>query len=373
MMKQLKIAVLKDRYPTLFNTPRISRHTIKRVPFIPTHKISHHIEGFTLPLAFGADLGHYVNRIPVVSRIPFIMSFESHLPRYFAGEHTKLFRLMRQQLTNPLCRQIIAMSKFAKNLFIRQHENSHAFDDLMKKIQIIYPHIHLPIYDAHKKRTPGPLKLVFIGSHFGRKGGAVTVRAAEIAKARNLPVRFHIISSLQAGHGIWTDPHSEDFFNPYFKLLNLDNITFDRHLPNVRIFDVLKESDFSILTTFSDTFGYSAIESLSTGTPVIATPQGALPEFVQHEQNGLMIPLATDPFGEWQHIKRNDNGSAAYAAMFKAEIDRMAEDLIKAISPYIDNPEKITPMRANARNTAESMFDTQKTSVYLDALYDQSV
>lgn len=36
-------------------------------------------------------------------------------------------------------------------------------------------------------------------------------------------------------------------------------------------------------------------------TPVIATAQGALTEFVEHEKNGALIPLPTDEFGEWIH------------------------------------------------------------------------
>lgn len=55
---------------------------------------------------------------------------------------------------------------------------------------------------------------------------------------------------------------------------------FRRSASNAEVVETLGAADFSILTTLSDTFGYTAIESLAVGRPVVATPQGALPEFI---------------------------------------------------------------------------------------------
>jgi len=62
--------------------------------------------------------------------------------------------------------------------------------------------------------------------------------------------------------------------------LQNDNVTFDKSLPNEMVIEALRSAEFLILTTLSDAFGLSAIESLAVGTPVIATLQGALPEFI---------------------------------------------------------------------------------------------
>jgi glycosyltransferase involved in cell wall biosynthesis len=43
-----------------------------------------------------------------------------------------------------------------------------------------------------------------------------------------------------------------------------------------------------------ESFSYAALESLSAGRPVVATATGALPEIVEHEQTGLIVPAA-DP------------------------------------------------------------------------------
>jgi glycosyltransferase involved in cell wall biosynthesis len=43
-----------------------------------------------------------------------------------------------------------------------------------------------------------------------------------------------------------------------------------------------------------ESFSYAALESLAAGRPVIATATGALPEIIEHEQTGLIVP-ADDP------------------------------------------------------------------------------
>jgi glycosyltransferase involved in cell wall biosynthesis len=350
MSRQLKIAILRDRYPTRYNTPKISQHVIRRVLFLPTNKISYRFEGLTLTLPSGADLGHFHNRIPIASDAPFIMSFESHLPRYFGGEKTRLFQFMRQQLARDQCRRIVAMSHFAKKIFLKQHMGTPEYEGLSSKLEVIYPNMILPAFRVERREYLLPLRIAFVGAHFGRKGGAVAARAAEIARTRKLPMHFRIVSTLQAGHGIWSDPQRDNFFEPYFRLLDADNVTFDRRLPNARVLEILRDTDFSILATFSDTFGFSAMESMAVGTPVIATPQGALPEFIKSGQNGLMLALHTNEMGEWRHIGRADKATPAYADLFREEVERLAQELITAVVPYCDNPKNLLGLRCNARS-----------------------
>ena len=159
---------------------------------------------------------------------------------------------------------------------------------------------------------PGP-KVSIYQAHPDARVGAVAARAAEIAAGRKLPLHFHIVSSLIVGPAVWTDPRDVAFFEPYFKLLRADNVTFDRVLPNGRVIDILRNADFSILTTLGDTFGFSAVESLSVGTPVLATPQGALPEFIVDGENGLILDLPTDAYGEWIHVGRSDKDSRRFS------------------------------------------------------------
>jgi len=373
MSRLLRVAVLNDRYPTLFGTPRRSAHAISRRLFLPTHKISRRIESFTVMNTMNADLIHSFNRIPLLTGLPFVISFESHLPRYFGGEHTRLFALMRQRLAGPGCKRILAISEFARRIFLDTHKDSEEYAALEAKLQVTYPNVVLPDWSAEPSAADEPLRLLFVGAHFGRKGGAAAVRAAEIARQRNLPIEVHIVSSLTVGPSVWTDPLDPAFFEPYFQALRGGNVRFDQGLPNSEVVALMRKADFTILTTFSDTFGYSAIESMAVGTPVLATPQGALPEFVTDGENGHMVGLATGPLGEWIHIARNDKAGPAYADLYRGEIERIAEEIVDHVEPYCHDRARLAVLRQGARRTAEKQFDTDKIGPRLDQLYEECV
>jgi glycosyltransferase involved in cell wall biosynthesis len=371
MTPSLRVAVMRDRYPTRFNIPKHSRHRIEPTPFVPTHHISSRIEGMTLFWPTRSDLIHSVNRIPALPGRNFVISFESHLPRYYGGERTRLFAHMRRRLAAPTCRRIVAMSQFARRTFEATHAGAEEAADLAAKLQVVYPNVVLPEPSLAPRRE-GPLELIFVGAHFGRKGGAAAARAAEIARRRDLPLRFHIISSLTVGGGVWSDPHDSAFFAPYLRLLDGDNVVFRRSAPNAEVVEALRAADFSILTTLSDTFGYTAIESLAVGTPVLATPQGALPEFIVDGHNGLITPLEVDPYGEWIHVGRADKDSLRFAELYRDAVENLAEAIIDAVLPFVDAPDRLAAMRRAARATAEERFDSRKASPILDQIYEAS-
>jgi glycosyltransferase involved in cell wall biosynthesis len=371
MTPPLKIAVMRDRYPTRFNIPKHSRHRIEPTLFVPTHRISSRIEGMTLFWPTRSDLIHSVNRIPASAGRNFIISFESHLPRYYGGERTRFFAYMRRRLAAPECRRIVAMSQFARRIFEATHADAEEAAALAAKLEVVYPNVILPEPSLAPRRD-GPLELIFVGAHFGRKGGAAAARAAEIARRRGLPLRFHIISNLTVGGAVWSDPRDSAFFAPYLRLLDGDNVVFRRSAPNAEVVETLRAADFSILTTLSDTFGYTAIESLAVGTPVLATPQGALPEFIIDGHNGLITPLDVDAYGEWIHVGRADKDSRRFAALYRDAIETLAEAIIDAVLPFVDAPERLAAMRRAARVTAEERFDSRKASPILDQIYEES-
>src|SRR5262249_51031572 len=153
------------------------------------------------------------------------------------------------------CRKIIAFSEFAKRNFVATHVGFEEYDALTSKLTVVYPNMVLPPYKSPQRPRREELHIVFVGAHFGRKGGAVAVRAAEIARQRRLPIHFHVISSLKVGPSVWSDPHDKDFFGPYLELLSGTNVTHYPSMPNERVIDLLRDADFTILTTLSDTFG----------------------------------------------------------------------------------------------------------------------
>lgn len=55
------------------------------------------------------------------------------------------------------------------------------------------------------------------------------------------------------------------------------------------ISEYLQASDYFVFPTENDAFPSSVVEAMACGLPVIATPVGAIPSIITHEDNGLLI------------------------------------------------------------------------------------
>lgn len=83
----------------------------------------------------------------------------------------------------------------------------------------------------------------------------------------------------------------------------------------------------------------SLVEALACGVPVVSTATAGIPEVVRHEHNGLLVP--------------ERDGAALADAMERMLSDRSLYERLKA----------------NARPSVESMFDTERTSEQLRRLF----
>jgi glycosyltransferase involved in cell wall biosynthesis len=69
-----------------------------------------------------------------------------------------------------------------------------------------------------------------------------------------------------------------------------DRVRFLGSLPRSRVLELLAAADASILSSSWENLPHSVLESLSVGTPVIATSVGGVPELVEDGRNGLLVP-----------------------------------------------------------------------------------
>ncbi|HML30367.1 MAG TPA: glycosyltransferase family 4 protein [Hyphomicrobium sp.] len=338
--------------------------------------VSRKLEGITVfnpmpPRRF--DLVHAFNRIPL-GTTPFIIGFEDYLPRAFGLEHTSYYRWLRNMLASGRCRKIIAISDHARTVFKSLHDSSPQAQELCEKLSLLYPNVDIPeVPDALAEHDHSEFVVTFVGNDFGRKGGCVAVKLAEMALAKGFPLKVEIVSSLNMGGAVWTDPVSSEFFDRYRALLDLPNVTVHGRLGNAEVKSLLARSHFSVLTTLGDTFGFSAIESMAYWTPVIATRQGALPEFIRHLDNGLLIDLETSAIGQWVHQSSPERASKRFEKIFEDEMQRIANETFALLVELAGQPQKIREMRRRARQTCIEMFDSERASRSWDALYEDVV
>lgn len=371
-MKRLKI-LAPQRYPWTFAGPRESQHDITRAFFIPANKISPKIEGITaFPSVISErfDLIHAFNRIPL-GRTPYVIGCESHIPRGFGIETSAFYKRLARSLASQRCRAIIPISQYARGLITRDHEHQPWWPAFKAKLVVRYPSIAVRPFENAPPYTP--IRIAFVGNHFARKGGCVAVRLADLAVQRGIPLELHVVSALEMGSAVWTDPTRAEFFDPYRRLLNRQNVTLHPPLSNNKVLSLLSTMHFSVLTTFSDTFGYSALESMACGTPVIASKQGALPEFIQDRVNGVMLDLPTNAWGEWIHGGHAGRHTIAYEVIVRNEIERMAVAALDAVERSLSDYDSYRRMRQAAYQEIKEKFSIKQSSEFWDDLYQRAV
>lgn len=366
------------RYPWRFNGPVNSRHCIENRDFLPFNYLSPTIEGVTVfkpwpPRRF--DLVHAFNRIPI-GRCPFVIGFESHLPRAFGVEGGGWWDWMTGLLASERCRGIVAISEFSCRMFLAQHaratRSATVRATISGKLHLRYPNLALPPEsDLIQAADANEIRLVFVGNHFARKGGCVAVVMAQLARARGIPLVVDIVSRLEMGGTIWTDPVDNETFEPYRALLGQPNVRVHRDLANSAVLALLRRAHMSLLTTFGDTFGYSALESLANGTPVLATHQGALPEIIDHGKSGILLHLPVTPDGEWVHLGTHDRAAPSFIRMWNDEVHRLAEQALEALVEVSANPARMQAMRQSARRSSER-FSPEHATRWWDDFYDRA-
>ncbi len=276
-------------------------------------------------------------------------------------------------LESPRCRGIFPISRHAQAIFEHALADRPERDALLAKTRLRYPNLPLDLPADSPPPGAAPIRVTFVGAHFARKGGCVAVRLAEIARQRGAPISIDIVSSLQMGRGIWTDPTRDHYFDRYRALLDAPNVTRQPASCSTitRSCHCIDRSHFSLLTTFGDTFGYSALESMARGTSRSSPPlRSALPEFIKDGVNGVLLPLPTNALGEWRYAAAPDRDTAAFEARFTAEVERLAAECYDRLIEVVDDPRRYAAMREAAAAKIQTQFNADDARVFWDSVYE---
>jgi glycosyltransferase involved in cell wall biosynthesis len=181
------------------------------------------------------------------------------------------------------------------------------------RISVIPPGVDLQkCRPMESKVGQPPLKILFVGGHFQRKGGPLALEAY-----RRLGVEraeLHVVTrDLLPGA-------------PGLRVYN--NLT-----PNSpELLRLYRESDVFLLPTRAEAFGIAAVEASASGLPVIASTMGGLPDIVEDGVTGFLVP--------------------------PGDVRALSDALEKVVS----SPELRQRMGAAARRRAEARFDARRNA-----------
>lgn len=181
------------------------------------------------------------------------------------------------------------------------------------KVTVIPPGVDLYDWRSTVKevKRSGPLRLLFVGGDFARKGG-------------------HVL--LQAFHQGLSDRCTLDVVTKDELIRSEGAVRVHRGLtPNsLRLRQLYAEADLFVFPTFADFTPIAVMEAMASGLPVVATNVGALSEEVEDGTNGLLVP-PNDPSA-----------------------------IVKVVCALADNPRKLVEMGAASRLRAERYFDEKR-------------
>ena len=151
-------------------------------------------------------------------------------------------------------------------------------------------------------RAEGPLRLLFIGTDWVRKGGAITVAALDALQARGIDATLTVIG---------TTPPPEAM---------RDSITVIRFIDKTdpaqrdRLGQELLAADFLILPTRQECYGIVFCEAAAHGVPSVTNATGGVPDVVHQGVTGALLPPEADGAGYADQIEAMLNGPGGLMA-----------------------------------------------------------
>lgn len=321
-------------------------------------------QGIYVPLGRAAvDVVHLWNQVSL-GGAPWGVSFESGLPRVPPGRG---FTVLQRRLASRACRFVVGISSFARGSFLRAlPEELRA--ELEPKTSVVYP------YQEPNATAPlvppsadEPLKVVFVGGDFFRKGGEAVLRFVERHGAQ-YDVQALVVSGVASRD--WASPWSYD--ESYVasirrRLEDEDRITWSPSMPNTDVLRAMQCSHLLLFPTLSDTFGYVSLEAMSCGLPIVSTTVQALPEIVDTTVGWTIdLPMGGDRY----FTGFIDDAWASDPEAYEDALDRIVHGLVQAVEGARADPEVLRVRSERCLARIAGRFGSDRTA-HIRAVYER--
>jgi glycosyltransferase involved in cell wall biosynthesis len=363
-----------NHYIGNFTVPPQMGHSIERARFVNLGRLW----GPALAVAAYSpvrrfDLAHFVNRIPLALHKPWLVTFESALPRMFPPTEP-LRRHLRHQLCSPDCLAIVAMSQWALASFQRINTGWAGLEKVLAKTQVLQPAVPLGTRIPRTLKSNETIRLIFVGNNFARKGGIVALRLAKQALAEGLRLQIHIVSSKMICSGSHTDHPDPSRYQTDLQGLALPNVIFHGAMNNQQVLELMGTCHLNFLPTLHDTYGFSVLEGFANGLPALTTDICALPEFVfpglGANANGFLLHLPKDGRNCWSHVE--ESGSPDYWDKLDHAFGSMTDQAMVHLRALAAAPGQLEQLSVAAVEGIEQRHNQSLLATALDAIYTQS-
>jgi glycosyltransferase involved in cell wall biosynthesis len=212
---------------------------------------------------------HLMKAIPtVVSMDATPLAFDSiglpynHAPS--SHRHIEAIKNAMNRRTFRLAKNLVTWNQWGKESLVRDYGVSGA------KVVVIPPGIDLDRWHFPRKTHAGPVRLLFVGGDFKRKGGETLIKAfrQELMKQCELD----IVTRDEVDTG------------------GLTGVRVHRLSPNSReLMALYGAADIFVFPTLGDSLPLAIMEAMASSLPVITTSVGAIREQVEDGVTGFLI------------------------------------------------------------------------------------
>ncbi|WP_020181784.1 glycosyltransferase family 4 protein [Methylotenera sp. 1P/1] len=218
---------------------------------------------------FGTNPSEIAMLVHLLSGIPY--SFTVHGPEEFDRPQ---FLKLKQKIEQ--AKFVVAISSFGRSQLQRWVDYSH-----WHKIKVVHCGLEPSFYDVAITDRQYPLKLVCVGRLCEQKGQLLLVEAAK--KLADQGIAFELVL---AGDGELRQP-IEALIQKY--QLNT-HIKITGWISSDQVRDYLLAARAMVLPSFAEGLPVVIMEAMSLKRPVISTYIAGIPELVEHETMGWLVP-----------------------------------------------------------------------------------
>jgi glycosyltransferase involved in cell wall biosynthesis len=198
------------------------------------------------------------------------------------GIHDRLLNLQRIS-------RAYVFSRWAREINIRWGADP-------AKVEVVYPGFPTPA--PIKKKDGKRFTFVFVGTDFERKGGFEVVEAFEPVVARHPEARLVLVSPDprernpdRAIHS-WVPASRRSTILGRLEVMERQG-QVERHplQDRARLYgEIYPMADVFVMPSWAEGFGFTNVEALSFGLPVISSRLGSIAEVIDHGVTGVLVP-----------------------------------------------------------------------------------
>lgn len=303
------------------------------------------------------DLYHHWRTLDFGST-PWVVSTSSGLPFGWPFER---YREGLELLASDACKRIIVTGQCALDWQrSKAQREPDLAEDVMEKVEILPPAQDLLVSDWDEKPVGqlSPLRLVFVGSMFFRKGGRELLRVVDRLRSEGADIVLDVVSSLKR----WPEMNDAEQDREEVRRLmeNISGATWHGRLPNPEVLNLFKRSHIGLLPSYIETYGYTVLEAQACGCPTITTDINAFPD-INPDEVGWRIQIDGEDYDF-----RSEEGRRRIS-------DRIERGLYETLGAILNDRSQVRKRAGAALNRIEEEHSPARHGERLRTIYEEAL